>query len=52
MEWNGGSPAAGQSLVEYVLIVSLIVAVAVAALTIFGMQIDGILSTIANNIEG
>jgi Flp pilus assembly pilin Flp len=52
MEWTGTSPATGQSLVEYALIVSLIVLVAVAALALFGTQIDAILSTIANNIQG
>jgi Flp pilus assembly pilin Flp len=52
MEWSGTSQATGQSLVEYALIVSLIVIVAIAALTLFGTQIDAILSTIASNIQG
>ena len=42
----------GQSIAEYALIVGLIVAVAVVALTIFGSQIDGILSFVATTING
>ena len=42
----------GQSVVEYALIVVLIVTVAVVALTLFGTQIDGILSLVATTING
>jgi Flp pilus assembly pilin Flp len=42
----------GQSLAEYALIVSLIVIVALVALTFFGTQIDDILSMIADTIDG
>ena len=42
----------GQSLAEYALIVALIVIVALVALTLFGTQINDILSIIANQING
>ena len=42
----------GQSLAEYALIVSLIVIVALVALTFFGTQISDILSFIAEQISG
>jgi len=42
----------GQSLAEYALIVSLIVIVALVALTFFGTQINDILSIIADQING
>ena len=42
----------GQSLAEYALIVALIVIVALVALTLFGSQINDILSMIANQING
>ena len=42
----------GQSVVEYALIVALIVTVAVVALTLFGTQIDVILSLVASTING
>ena len=42
----------GQSLAEYALIVSLIVIVALVALTFFGTQINDILSIIADTING
>ncbi|MDL2334557.1 MAG: hypothetical protein QFC55_00820 [Chloroflexota bacterium] len=42
----------GQSLAEYALIVALIVIVALVALTLFGTQINDILSIIANQIDG
>ena len=42
----------GQSVVEYALIVTLIVTVAVVALTFFGTQIDSILSLVATTING
>ena len=42
----------GQSLAEYALIVTLIVIVALVALTLFGTQINDILSLIANQING
>jgi Flp pilus assembly pilin Flp len=42
----------GQSLAEYALIVALIVIVALVALTLFGTQINDILSMIANQING
>ena len=42
----------GQSLAEYALIVSLIVIVALVALTFFGTQIKDILSIIADTIDG
>jgi Flp pilus assembly pilin Flp len=41
----------GQSLVEYALIVGLIVTVAIVALSLFGTQIDGILSLVATTIN-
>ena len=44
--------AGGQSLAEYALIVTLIVIVALVALTLFGTQINDILSIIANQING
>jgi pilus assembly protein Flp/PilA len=40
----------GQALVEYALIVSLIAVVAIAALTLTGTSISGILNSIANNV--
>jgi Flp pilus assembly pilin Flp len=42
----------GQSLAEYALIVALIVIVALVALTLFGTQINDILSMIAHQING
>lgn len=42
----------GQSVGEYALIVALIVIVAVIALTLFGSQIDSILSLVATTING
>lgn len=42
----------GQSVAEYALIVSLIVIVALVALTFFGTQIQDILSIIADTING
>ena len=48
----GRSPDRGQSLAEYALIVALIVIVALVALTLFGTQINDILSMIANQING
>ena len=42
----------GQSLAEYALIVALIVIVALVALTLFGTQINDILSIIADQING
>ena len=47
----GRSPQSGQSLAEYALIVTLIVIVALVALTLFGSQINDILSMIANQIN-
>lgn len=41
----------GQSLAEYVLIVALIVIVALVALTLFGTQINDLLSIIADTIN-
>ena len=49
---HGRARDAGQSLAEYALIVSLIVIVALVALTFFGSQIDSILSIIADEING
>ena len=46
------SAGAGQSLAEYALIVALIVIVALVALTLFGTQINDILSIIADQING
>lgn len=46
------SRESGQSLAEYALIVALIVIVALVALTLFGTQINDILSMIANQING
>ena len=40
----------GQALVEYALIVSLIAVVAIAALTLTGTSIRGILNNIANAV--
>lgn len=42
----------GQSLAEYALIVALIVIVALVALTMFGTQINDILSMISDTING
>jgi Flp pilus assembly pilin Flp len=42
----------GQSLAEYALIVTLIVIVALVSLTLFGTQINDILSVIADTING
>jgi Flp pilus assembly pilin Flp len=42
----------GQSIAEYALIVSLIVIVALVALTFFGTQINDVLSWISNTING
>jgi len=42
----------GQSLAEYALIVALIVIVALVALTLFGTQINDILSIVRNQING
>ena len=47
----GGMNDRGQSLAEYVLIVALIVIVALVALTLFGTQINDILSIIADTIN-
>lgn len=41
----------GQSLAEYALIVTLIVIVAMVALTFFGTQIEDVLSVIADTIK-
>lgn len=49
---TGRSRDSGQSLAEYALIVALIVIVALVALTLFGAQINDILSMIANQING
>ena len=49
---NGFKRGSGQSLAEYALIVALIVIVALVALTLFGTQINDILSMIANQING
>jgi pilus assembly protein Flp/PilA len=40
----------GQALVEYALIVSLIAVVSIAALTLAGTSISGILNSIAGNV--
>jgi pilus assembly protein Flp/PilA len=40
----------GQALVEYALIVSLIAVVCIAALTLTGTSIKGILTSIANDV--
>lgn len=42
----------GQSLAEYALIVALIVIVALVALSLFGTQINDILSIISDTING
>ena len=49
---RGPAVDAGQSLAEYALIVALIVIVALVALTLFGTQINDILSIIADQING
>ena len=41
---------AGQGLVEYALILSLIAIVAIAALAFFGSAVSGLLSTIGTSI--
>lgn len=46
------SRARGQSLAEYALIVALIVIVALVALTLFGTQINDVLSIIRHQING
>jgi Flp pilus assembly pilin Flp len=45
--WGGEE---GQALVEYALIVSLIAIIAIAALTLTGLNVTAILSSIANNL--
>jgi Flp pilus assembly pilin Flp len=40
----------GQALVEYALIISLIAIVSVAALTLAGLRVDSLISTVANNL--
>jgi pilus assembly protein Flp/PilA len=40
----------GQALVEYALIISLIAIVSVAALTLAGVRVDSLISTVANNL--
>ncbi len=40
----------GQALVEYALILSLIAVVAIGALTLTGVRVTSILSSIANNL--
>jgi Flp pilus assembly pilin Flp len=45
------SGAAGQGLVEYILILSLIAIVALVALSFFGTQLSDLLSTIASQIN-
>ena len=52
MSQQEGRHQRGQSLAEYALIVSLIVIVALVALTFFGTQINDILSIIADTING
>jgi Flp pilus assembly pilin Flp len=52
MDDAGRRVARGQSLAEYALIVALIVIVALVALTFFGDQINDILSSIADTING
>ena len=47
-----GTGETGQSLAEYALIVTLIVIVAMVALTFFGTQISDILSLIADTVNG
>ena len=49
---GGPCRQSGQSVAEYALIVSLIVIVALVALTFFGTQIQDILSIIADTING
>lgn len=49
---KGPSHTRGQSLAEYALIVALIVIVALVALTLFGTQINDILSIVRNQISG
>jgi Flp pilus assembly pilin Flp len=49
---KGQSRASGQSLAEYALIVALIVIVALVALTLFGTQINDILSIVSHQING
>jgi Flp pilus assembly pilin Flp len=44
------SDEAGQALIEYALIVSLISVIAVAALSATGTSISGILGTISNAV--
>jgi pilus assembly protein Flp/PilA len=38
----------GQALVEYALIISLIAVIAIGALTVTGVNVNGILTSIAN----
>jgi len=52
LKLSGRTGARGQSLAEYALIVALIVIVALIALTLFGSQINDILSLIAHQING
>jgi len=50
MTWIAAGREAGQGLVEYALILSLIVVIAIVALYFLGTNISSILSSIAQHI--
>ncbi len=49
--WAGPSQQAGQGIVEYGLILSLIAVVAIVSLTLFGTQLSAVLAFIAASID-
>ena len=51
MTRRGGRDAAGQGLVEFGLILSLVVVIAAVALIFFGPQLSYVLSLIGTEIE-
>jgi pilus assembly protein Flp/PilA len=48
IELAGMGSEEGQALVEYALIISLIAVIAIGALTVTGVNVNGILTSIAN----
>ncbi len=50
--WNWLRTEEGQDLTEYALIIALIVIAAVAAVTLLGTNISGVLNSVANTMSG
>jgi Flp pilus assembly pilin Flp len=50
--WNWMHTEEGQDLTEYALIIALIVIAAVAAVTLLGTNISGVLDSVANTMSG